>query len=178
VTAKAVGFLGRSGSGKTTLIEKLIPEFVRRGYRVGAMKHDAHRFDIDHPGKDSHRLSSAGAEAMVICSSEKLALVERHEAAPPPEELLSRFFTEMDIVLVEGFRESSLPKIEVHRKERNEALHYRNREMDPSIVAVASDEPLKLDVAVLDINDPSSIADYIEGIFNLGGGSPSRNRRS
>ena len=158
---KAIGFLGRSGSGKTTLIEKLIPELARRGYRVGAIKHDAHKFDIDHPGKDSHRLTSAGAEVMVICSSEKLALVEKREKSPPPEELLSKFFTGVDLVLVEGFRKSSLPKIEVHRKERNEPLICRETGTDPTIVAVASDESLELGVPVLDLNDPSSVADFI-----------------
>ncbi|MBP2674591.1 MAG: molybdopterin guanine dinucleotide biosynthesis accessory protein MobB [Deltaproteobacteria bacterium] len=82
MTVKAVAFLGRSGAGKTTLIEKLLPVLAGRGYRVGAVKHDAHRFDIDHPGKDSHRFTAAGAEVMVISSSEKLALVEKHSAAP------------------------------------------------------------------------------------------------
>ncbi len=159
---KALAFLGRSGAGKTTLIEKLIPELAARGYRVGTLKHDAHRFDIDHPGKDSYRFTAAGAEVMVISSSEKLALVEKQQASPPVEELLSRFFTNVDVVLVEGFRKSSLPKIEVHRKERYEPLFLHSKEGDPSIVAVASDEPLDIDLPVLDIDDPSSIADFIE----------------
>jgi len=74
----------------------------RKGFRVGAVKHDAHRFDIDHPGKDSHRLTSAGADTMMITSSEKLAMVKRHAASPPIEELLERYFSDMDLVLVEG----------------------------------------------------------------------------
>lgn len=162
MTVKVVGFLGRSGSGKTTLIEKLIPELARRGYRVGAIKHDAHRFNIDHPGKDSYRLTDAGAEVMVISSDEKLALVEKHSVSPPVEEMLRRFFTDMDIVLVEGFRKSALLKIEVHLKGQEEPLFCRGSENDPTIVAVASNEPLSLDVPVLDIDDPSSVADFIE----------------
>ena len=162
MAVKAVAFLGRSGAGKTTLIEKLLPELAGRGYRVGAVKHDAHRFDIDHPGKDSHRFTAAGAEVTVISSSEKLALVEKHAAAPPVEELLTRFFTNMDIVLVEGFRTSALPKIEVHRKERADPLFCRGEESDPTIIAVASDEPLELDLPVLDIDDPKGVADFIE----------------
>jgi len=107
----AIAVVGNSGAGKTTLLERLIPVLKRKGLRVGAVKHDAHRFDIDHPGKDSHRLAAAGADTMVITSAEKLAMVKRHAAPPPIEELLERYFSDMDLVLVEGFRGSSLPKI-------------------------------------------------------------------
>jgi molybdopterin-guanine dinucleotide biosynthesis protein MobB len=159
---KAVAFVANSGTGKTTLLEKVIARLKERGYRVGAVKHDAHRFDIDRPGKDSHRFTAAGAEVMVISSSEKLALVEKHGAPPPVEELLSRFFRNMDIVLVEGYRKSSLPKIEVHRKERGKSLLCRGAENDPALLAVVSDEPLELDVPVLDIDDAERIAGFIE----------------
>ena len=110
----AIAIIGNSGAGKTTLLERLIPASKRKGLRVGVVKHDAHRFDIDHPGKDSHRLTAAGADTMMITSAEKLAMVKRHAASPPIEELLERYFSDMDLVLVEGFRGSSLPKIEVH----------------------------------------------------------------
>lgn len=161
----AVSFVARSGTGKTTLLEKVIAELKQRGYRVGALKHDAHRFDIDHPGKDSYRLTAAGADAMVICSPEKLALVKRHAAAPSVEELIVTYFGGMDIVLTEGFRQSVLPTIEVHRRDRNPALLCRGEEDDPTLVAVASDEPLQLDVPVLDINDPTGVADFIIARF-------------
>jgi len=75
MTVKALAFVAKSGSGKTTLLEKVISRLKDRGYRVGAIKHDAHRFDIDRPGKDSYRLTAAGADTMVISSPEKLALV-------------------------------------------------------------------------------------------------------
>jgi molybdopterin-guanine dinucleotide biosynthesis protein MobB len=113
----AIAIVGNSGAGKTTLLERLIPALKGKGLRVGVVKHDAHRFDIDHPGKDSHRLTAAGADTMMITSAEKLAMVKRHAASPPIEELLERYFSDMDLVLVEGFRGSSLPKIEVHRKD-------------------------------------------------------------
>src|SRR5512136_2667670 len=89
---KAVSFVAKSGTGKTTLLEKVIAELKGRGYRVGVIKHDAHRFDIDHPGKDSHRLTAAGADTMLISSPEKLAVIKIHEASPPLEELLARYF--------------------------------------------------------------------------------------
>ena len=161
----AIAIVGNSGAGKTTLLERLIPALKRKGLRVGVVKHDAHRFDIDHPGKDSHRLTAAGADTMMITSSEKLAMVKRHSASPPIGELLERYFGDMDLVLVEGFRGSSLPKIEVHRKEFRRELLCRGERNDPGLAAVASDEPLDLDVPVLDLNDPEAIAEFIVSLL-------------
>jgi len=163
---RAIAVVGNSGAGKTTLLERLLPALKRKGFRVGAVKHDAHRFDIDHPGKDSHRLTAAGAETMVITSASMLAMVQRHAASPPVEELLERYFTGMDLVLVEGFRGSSLPKIEVHRKEFRSALICRGERTDPGLAAVASDEPLDVDVPVLDLNDPEAIAEFIASFLS------------
>ena len=98
---------------------------------------------------------------MMITSSEKLALVKRHAASPPVDELLERYFSDMDLVLVEGFRGSSLPKVEVHRKDFRRALICRGERNDPALAAVASDEPLDVDVPVLDLNDPGAIAEVI-----------------
>ena len=132
---------------------------------MGVIKHDAHRFDIDHPGKDSHRLTAAGADTMLISSPEKLALVKKHAASPPIDDLIATYFGDVDIVLTEGFKKSDLPKIEVHRKERSATLLCRGEENDPSLIAVASDEPLELDVPVFDINDAAGIAGFIEEKF-------------
>jgi molybdopterin-guanine dinucleotide biosynthesis protein MobB len=158
---KAVSFVAKSGTGKTTLLEKVIAELKARGYRVGAIKHDAHTFEIDYPGKDSHRLTVAGADTMLIASPDKLALVKRHPASPPIEELLDVYFGDVDIVITEGFKKSGLPKIEVHRKERSPTLLCRGAEHDPTLLAVDSDEPLELDVPVLDLNNPRQIADFV-----------------
>lgn len=164
---KALSFVAKSGTGKTTLLEKVIAELKSRGYRVGAVKHDAHRFDIDHPGKDSYRLTAAGADATLITSPEKLALVRKHEVSPPLEEVIAHYLDDMDLVLTEGFKKSGLPKIEVHRKDRSGTLLCRGEEDDPGLVAVASDEALRLDVPVLDLNAPSAVADFVEGYFQL-----------
>lgn len=160
--ANAVSFVAKSGTGKTTLLEKVIAELKGRGYRIGVIKHDAHRFDIDHPGKDSHRLTAAGADTMLISSPEKLAVVKQHAASPPIEELIATYFSDVDLILTEGFKKSGLPKIEVHRKERSATLICRGEENDPSLIAVASDEPLELDVPVLDLNNPGQVADFVE----------------
>jgi molybdopterin-guanine dinucleotide biosynthesis protein MobB len=159
---KAVSFVAKSGTGKTTLLEKVIAELKGRGYRIGVIKHDAHRFDIDHPGKDSHRLTAAGADTMLISSPEKLAVVKKHAASPPIEELIATYFGDVDLILTEGFKQSGLPKIEVHRRERSATLICRGEQHDPTLLAVASDEPLDLDVPVLDLNNPSQVADFVE----------------
>lgn len=163
----AVSFVAQSGTGKTTLLEKLVAELKGRGLRVGAIKHDAHRFDIDHPGKDSYRLTAAGADTMLLCSAAKLALVKQHHAEPAVEELLARYFADVDLVVTEGFKASSLPKIEVHRRGCAAALLCRDVRYDPTLIAVASDEPLQLDVPVLDLNDIAAICDFLEGYLSL-----------
>jgi len=159
---KAVSFVAKSGSGKTTLLEKVIAELKCRGYRIGVVKHDAHRFEIDHPGKDSYRLTAAGADTMLVSSPEKLAIVKRHPAEPPLAELLATYFCDVDIVLTEGFKKNSFPKIEIHRRERSPTLICRGEEYDPTLLAVASDEPLELDVPLLDLNNPVQVADFVE----------------
>jgi molybdopterin-guanine dinucleotide biosynthesis protein B len=166
MTVKAVSFVAKSGTGKTTLLEKVIALLKERGYRVGAIKHDAHRFDIDHPGKDSHRLAAAGVDTMVIFSPEKLALVKTYAESPPTiAEILATYFTDVDIVLAEGFKKGSLPKIELNRQARSATLICRGEQDDPTLVAVASDQPLNLDVPVLDLNDAGAVADFIEERF-------------
>jgi molybdopterin-guanine dinucleotide biosynthesis protein MobB len=164
---QAVSFVAKSGTGKTTLLEKVIAQLKERGLRVGVIKHDAHRFDIDHPGKDSHRLSAAGADTMLISSPAKLAIVKQHEASPPIEELVATYFQDVDIVLTEGFKLSGMPKVEVHRKERSDTLLCRGENHDPTLIAVASDEKLDLDVPVLDLNDAAQVAQFIVEHFSL-----------
>lgn len=159
--SKVISFVAKSGTGKTTLLEKVIAELKCRGYRVGVVKHDAHRFDIDHPGKDSYRLTSAGADTTLISSPEKLALIKQHAASPPIEELIATYFSDVDLILTEGFKKSGLPKIEVHRQERSATLICRGEENDPSLIAVVSDEPLDLDVPVLDLNNPVQVVDFV-----------------
>lgn len=157
-----VSFVAHSGTGKTTLLEQLIPILKSRGYRVGAIKHDAHRFEIDYPGKDSYRMTAAGADSMVICSGEKLALVRRLEEPLDIEALLKICGDDLDIILTEGFKQSSLPKVEIHRSCLGRGLLLRGEVCDPGLIAVASDIPLDLDVPVLDLNLPEQIADFIE----------------
>jgi molybdopterin-guanine dinucleotide biosynthesis protein MobB len=162
-----VSVVAKSGTGKTTLLEKLIAEMKRRGYKIGAIKHDAHKFDIDHEGKDSWRLTQAGADTMLITSPEKLALVKLYPQTEEPSlaESVATYCKDVDIVLTEGFKKSTMPKIEVHRAERSDQLLCRDEEYDRALFAVASDSGIKTDVPVFDINDAGGICNLIEEQF-------------
>ena len=157
----ALAFVAWSGTGKTTLIEAVIGLATERGLRVGALKHDAHRFEIDRPGKDSHRFTAAGARTTVLVADDKLALVRQHDSAPPLDDLLAEFGTGLDLVLVEGWKNSDLPRIEVFRPDLGRPLLCRGDHIDPHLVAVAADGPVAVDVPVLDLNDPPVVLDFI-----------------
>jgi molybdopterin-guanine dinucleotide biosynthesis protein len=111
-----VAVVGKSDSGKTTLVERLLPELLRLGLRVATVKHDAHSFDIDHPGKDSYRHGAAGATAYVVSSPEKVAYVGRVEKELSLVEIVQRFFADMELVLVEGYKRSAPHRIEIFRR--------------------------------------------------------------
>lgn len=161
----AVTFVARSGTGKTTLLENVIRELVARGWTVGALKHDAHRFEIDKEGKDSWRMTRAGAAVTTISSSEQSATIRRHELEPTVKELLLRDFRDVDLVLTEGFKASTLPKIEVYRHGLGDPLLCRGAQDDPGLLAVASDVPLELDVPVFDLNQAEALVTFIERTF-------------
>lgn len=157
-----VSIVAKSGTGKTTLLEKLIAEMKQRGYRVGAVKHDAHSFSIDHEGKDSWRLTEAGADTMLITSPAKVAMIKQNrEQEPALADTISEYCQDLDIVLTEGFKRSSMPKIEVHRRKRSERLLCRDEKYDASLFAVASDSQHNIDVPVYDINDAPGLCDLI-----------------
>jgi molybdopterin-guanine dinucleotide biosynthesis protein MobB len=167
MSTPVISVVAKSGTGKTTLLEKLITELKRRGYRVGVMKHDAHQFDIDREGKDSWRLTQAGADTMVISSPAKLAMVKQNEDMKESSmaDVVGTYFADVDIVMTEGFKKNKYPKIEVHRKVRSRTLLCRGDEPDPSLIAVGSDEKLNVDVPLFDINDFAGLCDLIEKRF-------------
>lgn len=165
---KVVGFSGYSGSGKTTLVEQLIPALKKRGLRVSVVKHAHHKFDIDHPGKDTFRHRQAGAFEVVVASSNRLALMREFEQpfALTVHQLLAELHEGVDWVLVEGFKDSDLPKIEIWRAPSADYAGKPARYIDDVfIVAIATDAPDKLPEAtlrpVLDLNNADAIADYL-----------------
>lgn len=167
LSVPVVSIVAKSGTGKTTLLEKLIAELKGRGYRLAAVKHDAHSFEIDHEGKDSWRLTQAGADTTIITSPAKVAVMKKNRPNQEPTlfETIATYCGDVDLVLTEGFKKSSMPKIEVHRRERSASLLCRGEERDESLIAVASDEPLELDVPVYDINDAKGLSDFIVARF-------------
>lgn len=163
-----VGFAGFSGSGKTTLVEQVIRVLKERGLRVSVIKHAHHSFDIDHPGKDTHRHRKAGAFEVVVASSNRMALMREFElpAALTVHQLIAELYDGVDWVLVEGFKDSDLLKIEVWRAPTPDYAGKPARYMDDDfIVAIATDAPDQLPHAtlrpVLDLNDASAVADYL-----------------
>ncbi|MCT8978226.1 molybdopterin-guanine dinucleotide biosynthesis protein B [Clostridium sp. CX1] len=153
----------KSGTGKTTLIKEIIKNLKSKSYKVGVIKHDVHKFQIDYPGKDTYQFTEAGADNVVIASGSKLALIQRLEVPKTVEELLW-LFPNVDIIICEGFKGNIFPKIEVHRKEINESLLYKNSDIS-NFIAVASNEKLELDIPVLDLNDAKTVTKFIEDNF-------------
>ena len=158
-----LGFAAFSGTGKTTLLRQVIPLLKVSGIHLGVIKHAHHDFDIDHPGKDSYELRKAGAEQMLIASSQRWALMV--ETAGQAEADLYSLIdklepSKLDLILVEGFKHVAYPKIELHRHALNKPFLYPD---DPSIMAIALDEPGTANhpLPVLDINHPEQISAYI-----------------
>ncbi len=161
---KVVGFAGYSGSGKTTLVERLIPALKARGVRVSVVKHAHHKFDIDHAGKDTWRHREAGAFEVVVASSQRLALMREFErpAQLSVHQLIAELYEGVDWVLVEGFKDSDLPKIEVWRAATHKPARYPD---DDFIVAIATDSPGQLPEPtlrpVLDLNEADAVAAWL-----------------
>ncbi|WP_422030248.1 molybdopterin-guanine dinucleotide biosynthesis protein B [Roseovarius sp.] len=153
------GVVGWKNAGKTGLMERLVSEITGRGISVSTVKHAHHTFDVDHPGKDSHRHRVAGAREVLLASRKRIALMHelREEEEPTLEVLLQRLGP-VDLVLVEGYKRDAHPKIEAHRAETGNPLIATD---DPTVRAVASDTPLELDRPVFDLDDTKAIADFI-----------------
>lgn len=154
------GIVGWKNSGKTGLMERLVAEIVARGIGVSTVKHAHHSFDVDRPGKDSHRHRTAGAQEVLLASGNRWALMHelRGAAEPPLADLLARL-APVDLVLVEGYKRDPIPKIEAHRAATGQALL---APADPQVRAVASDTSHPgLDRPVFHLDDTAAIADFV-----------------
>lgn len=169
-TLPYIGFAAASGTGKTTLLGNVIPLLRERGYRPGVIKHSHHDFEIDKPGKDSHRLREAGAGQVLLASPHRRFWVEELDGETEPElmDLLGQLHApSLDLVLVEGFRNARMPKIEVHRPSLGQPpLALR----DPDVVAIASDAPVAKvhDLPLLPLNEPAEIVDFMLHFLQIG----------
>lgn len=155
-----ISFVGKSNSGKTTLVEKLIPELKGRGYRVGVIKNTSHKISLDKPGKDTFRFQEAGSDATALVTEDGFTLFKPMKREDDPEIIAAEHFTSMDIVIVEGFKKSGAPKLEVlgNKSQRlNEEITDR--------VAVVADFKVDTDLPEFKRDDVKAIGDFIEKNF-------------
>lgn len=159
-----VSFVGKSKSGKTTLLEKVISEFRRRGWRVGAIKHHVHPgLELDRPGKDTWRMAQAGASRVIIATPGEFALFGSLEAEKTLDEMAA-LLGDVDIILTEGYRLSDGPKVEVCRSARSEELICREDEL----LAVVSDLRFPINRPHFGLDDVGGVVDLLESTFLSG----------
>ncbi len=155
-----VSVVGSSGVGKTTALEPIIRELKRRGYRVGTVKHYAHGFDIDKPGKDSWRHAQAGSDAVAIAGSHKLAVIRQLQADMSLDDIVP-LLGDVDIVLTEGYKHGDRPKLEVSRKDKGTALLCRSDEL----IGILADYPIDLPVPQFALDDARGVVDLLEELY-------------
>ena len=153
------GVTGWKNAGKTGLMERLVTEITSRGFTVSTLKHAHHSFDVDHPGKDSHRHRVAGASQVLLASRTRWALMTELRDAPEPPlaELLAQL-APVDLILVEGYKRDTHPKVEAFRAATGNPLIATE---DPTIRAVATDTPLTLNRPQFHLDDTAAIASFM-----------------
>ena len=153
---KVIGLAGWSGAGKTTLLTRAIPQLQKQGLRVSVIKHAHHAFDVDVPGKDSWKHREAGAVEVLVSSSQRWALMHELRGAAEPllPELLARM-SQVDLIVVEGFKREPLPKIEIHRAANLKPLLFPD---DPDVVGLATDVAVETVLPSAHLDDIEAIA--------------------
>jgi molybdopterin-guanine dinucleotide biosynthesis protein MobB len=157
---RVFGIAGFKNAGKTTLVADLLREFTVRGLRVATIKHAHHAFDIDHPGKDSFVHRAAGAREVIVASTQRWAHIKELDGGPEPAlgELLAHL-GDVDLVLVEGYKHGSHPRVEVRRPGLD---HPSLAGTDPNVLAIVADESVAdAPVPVLNRGDVPAIADFV-----------------
>lgn len=150
--------VGKKGVGKTLVMSRLVAELKKRGYRVAAVKHSAHAFEVDQEGKDSWQYAQAGSDAVVISSPQRVAVIRKVQRDSTLAEVSRLIGSDVDIILAEGFKQEKAAKIEVHRKEMGPDLV-----SDPGhLLAVVTDGRLGPDLPQFSLDDAVGLADLIE----------------
>ncbi len=173
-TLPILGFAGYSGSGKTTLLEKLIPLLKKKNIRIGLIKHSHHEIEMDKPTKDSFKLRHAGSDQTLLATRKRHFLMFEYHNAPETREpslaecIAQLNHSQLDLILVEGFRDAKIPKIEVHRADLGKPLLHPH---DPHIIAIARIEHIETardnPIPTLDLNNPEQILAFILTTFNV-----------
>ena len=153
-----VSFVGTGKTGKTTFLEKLIPELTGRGYRIATIKHTVHKTSFDQPEKDTARHIRAGSLATAIASPGEFVMIIPGGGKMTVDEMVRHIGDDYDIIITEGFKHENMPKIEVHRREKGQALTGTLE----GVVAVITDEPLEVGVKQFGLEDVKSVADFLE----------------
>lgn len=161
-----LGIAGWKNSGKTTLVRALITELTNRNIRVSTLKHAHHYFDIDQPGTDSYKHRKAGAQEVLIVSSRRWALIhEETEVSKPDLTTMLGKLEDTDLVLVEGFKSLSFPKLEIRRED---SLGPDLAPNDKDIIAIVSDRPVpEQNMPAFDLDDIKGIAEFVMKTFDL-----------
>jgi molybdopterin-guanine dinucleotide biosynthesis protein MobB len=156
---KRFGIVGYKNAGKTGLMERLVAEITARGFSISTIKHAHHNFDVDHVGKDSYRHRAAGAAQTLLASNTRWALMSelRGASEPPLSDLITKL-DPVDLILIEGYKRDSHPKIEAFRAATGNPLLAAD---DATIQAIATDTPVTAPQPQFDLNDTKTIADFI-----------------
>ncbi len=152
-----ISFTATSGTGKTTYLEKLLPLLKKRGLRIAVIKHDVHGFQMDKPGKDSYRLTQAGADHMILACTDQTAAIIKHTGLDPELNNLLGQIKNVDLILTEGYKLGSLKKIYLLRKGFSETPQ-GNLE---NVIAYVTDFPFQTDVPVFDLNQPELLIPFL-----------------
>jgi len=159
-----LAFIGKPNCGKTTLIEKLIPALADKGVRVGTIKHHHGEIQMDTPGKDTWRHKQAGAQVVLLSSPVGIGLIQDTAEDAPVEDLVSRHFQNVDLVVVEGYKWSTLPKIEVFR---SAVYDEPMQEPGETLIAMVSDVEIRQDLPWFKYDEIGSLVEFIlEKIVN------------
>lgn len=165
-TIPYVSFSAKSGTGKTTYLEKLVACLKERGLRIALIKHDAHGFELDQPGKDSYRLRKAGVDTMILSGPDQTACLETHTAGEPSLKQLISSVEHADLILIEGYKFGSQPKIQLLRKGYSETP-VGNLEQTIAYVSDFPYDPAPSELPVFDLNKPQDLAEYLVFRFDL-----------
>lgn len=150
--------VGRSKSGKTTVMELLIKCLVKRGFRVGAIKHTSKDFEFDKKGKDSYRHRKAGASVVALSSPKRIAIFKDLDSGFFLNEIVEKYMEDVDLVIVEGYKESPSLKIEVIGNLTREAPLFKD---DDKIIAIISDRDFDVKIPLFRFNEIDKITDFI-----------------